>query len=177
MLTTKQQKWVDHLSDVHKIQIFPFDPKSSEKFQKIKKKIQSIFGPEIKVLHRGASSFGISGQAEIDVYIPVKVEKMDEMASEMEKFFGKTKSIYPKERIKFYSFTDKTKLEIMITNESCKSWTDGELFYEYLIKNKKTLEKYRKLKEGGNSLSVREYYRRKIEFINDILSKIKQSKF
>jgi len=34
-----------------------------------------------------------------------------------------------------------------------------------------TLEEYRKMKEEGNGLSVREYYLRKTEYVNEILAK------
>lgn len=171
MITPSQQKWIDHLSDVDKIKISPFDPKSSLKFEEIKKQIRSVLGENLEVLHRGASALEISGQSEIDVYIPVPVDMMDQMTVKMEKVFGKPKSIYPEERTKFIKFIDKTKLEIMITNQSCQSWIDGEFFYKYLNEHKDALEEYRGLKEGGNGMSVREYYRRKIEFINEILKK------
>lgn len=32
MLTPAQQKWVDHLSDTNKVEIFPYDIKCNEKF-------------------------------------------------------------------------------------------------------------------------------------------------
>lgn len=38
MLTAKQKKWIDHLSDETKIKIVPFDPTSQEKFERVKKK-------------------------------------------------------------------------------------------------------------------------------------------
>lgn len=40
MLTTDQQKWIDHLSNEDLIVIKPYDPTCNEKFEKIKKKIQ-----------------------------------------------------------------------------------------------------------------------------------------
>ena len=42
MITPAQQKWIDHLSDVDKIVIFPYDPKAPEKFEQVKSEIQSI---------------------------------------------------------------------------------------------------------------------------------------
>ncbi len=45
-------------------------------------------------------------------------------------------------------------------------------FENYLKEHPQALEEYRKLKELGDGLSTREYYRRKIEFINDILEKV-----
>jgi GrpB-like predicted nucleotidyltransferase (UPF0157 family) len=172
MITLEQQKWIDHLSDTSKTEIFPFDPKSGDKFEQIKSQIQSILGTDIEVLHRGASSLGISGQKEIDVYIPIPPEKIDEFAVEMEKVFGKPKSIYLLERTKFLAYIDGTKLEIMLTNKDHQNWVNGERFFNYIKGNKEALESYKKLKEEGNGVSCREYYRRKTEFINDVLSKI-----
>ena len=171
MLTKDQQKWVDHLSDVDTINILPFNTNVGKIFEEIKEQIKLILGKETEVVHRGASGLGISGQSEIDVYIPVRAEKIEPMASKMEVVFGKPKSIYPEERTKFIKFVEGTKLEIILVNKACKSWIDGEIFNTYLKKNISVLEEYRKLKEDGNGLSVREYYRRKIEFINDILSR------
>lgn len=171
MLTPTQQQWVDHLSDVDKIQIFPYDLKAPEKFEQIKSEIKSIIGTEFEILHRGASAMGISGQKEIDVYIPMPAEKIEELAPKMEAVWGKPKSVYPQERTKFYRHIDGTRIEIMLTNKDHQSWIDGERHFNYLKQNPEALEQYRKIKEDGDGVSVREYYRRKIEFINEILSR------
>lgn len=171
MLTPAQQKWVDHLSDTDKVEIFPFDSMCNEKFEQIKSQIESAIGTEFEILHRGASSLGISGQKEIDVYIPIRPEQIEELTPKMERVFGKPKSVYPLERTKFIARIDGTRIEIMLTNQDHQSWIDGERFMSYLRANPEELERYRKLKEEGAGVSIREYYRRKIEFINDILSK------
>jgi GrpB-like predicted nucleotidyltransferase (UPF0157 family) len=173
MLTPAQQKWVDHLSDTDKIKIFPYDPTVEEKFQKIKFEIQSVIGTEFEILHRGASALGISGQKEIDIYIPMPAETIEELAPKMEVVFGKPKSVYVLERTKFIAKIDTTKIEIMLTNQKHQSWIDGEKHFNYLKQNPEELEQYRKLKEDGDGVSVREYYRRKIEYINEILSKVR----
>lgn len=171
MLTDAQQEWVNHLSDTDKIEIFPYDPMVEEKFEKIKSEIESVIGTEFEVLHRGASGLGISGQKEIDVYIPVPPERIEELTTKMETVWGRPKSIYPTERTKFYRYIDGTKIEVMITNKDHESWMNGEKHFYYLKQNPEALERYKKLKEDGGGLSVREYYRRKIEFINEILSR------
>jgi len=43
---------------------------------------------------------------------------------------------------------------------------------KYLKENPEALERYRKLKEEAAGVNTGEYYRRKIEFINEILSKV-----
>jgi GrpB-like predicted nucleotidyltransferase (UPF0157 family) len=169
MLTPTQQKWVDHLSDTNKVEIFPLDSKCNKKFEQIKSQIQSAIGTEFEILHRGASSLGISGQKEIDVYIPIPGEMIQGLIPRMEQVFGKPSSIYLLERTKFRPTIDGTVIEIMLINKEHESWIRGERFYEYLKENPETLEKYKKLKEDATGVSTREYYRRKIEFINEVL--------
>lgn len=171
MLTIEQEKWVNHLSDENKIKIIPFDISAEEKFQKIKRKIIDCFGKDIDVRHCGATSFGISGQDEIDVYLPVLPEEFDSFVAQMEKIFGKPRSLYPLERVRFMTNVDEKHVDIFVINKEHESWKNSVKFEKYLRNNAEALEKYRKLKEDGGGLSVREYYRRKIEFINQILMK------
>lgn len=168
MLTLDQQKWIDHLSDTDLIHIFPFDPTSEEKFLKVKSQVQATIGHGFEVLHRGASALGISGQKELDIYIPVSAEEMFSLAQKMEKVFGKPKSIYP-ERIKFYVYVDGTRAEVILYDKNHPSWTKQEKFFQFLMEDSQALNAYKKLKEESDALSVREYYRRKVEFINDIM--------
>ncbi len=172
MLTPAQQKWVDHLSDTNKVEIFPFDSKCNEKFEQVKFQIKSAIGTEFEILHRGATSLGISGQKEIDVYIPIPPEKIEELTPKMEQVFGKPKSVYPLERTKFIAKIEGTMIEIMLTNQDHNSWIDSERFMSHLKENPEALEQYRRLKEEGAGVTTREYYRRKIEFINEILGRM-----
>jgi GrpB-like predicted nucleotidyltransferase (UPF0157 family) len=167
-LNPEQEKWVMHLSDTDKIKIVPYDQDTERKFEKVKKLIKEVLGEDVVVVHRGASSFKISGQNEMDIFIPVPENRMEELRLNMAKVFT-PKSIYPKERIKFLYYIDGVKAEIIIVNEASKSWSNGEKFYKYLSNHQEALERYRLLKENGDGLSVREYYRRKMEFINEIL--------
>jgi GrpB-like predicted nucleotidyltransferase (UPF0157 family) len=125
----------------------------------------------MKVEHRGATSLGISGQGELDVYIPVSAEKFDSLLIPLAKEFGKAGSIYPRERARFVTYVDETKVEIFVINEKGKSWKDGCAFENYLKTHQKYLKAYEKLKEDARGLSTRTYYRKKIEFINGILHK------
>jgi len=168
MLTPEQEKWVGHLNTTGRVEIFPYDEKTPEKFEQIKSQIQSVIG-NVEVLHRGASSLGISGQKEIDVYIPITAEQIVEYTPKMEAVFGKPHSVYPNERTKFFAIIDGTKIEIMLTNKDHPSWINGERFMNCLKENPEALERYRKLKEECAGLNNQQYYRRKIEFINEIL--------
>ncbi len=90
----------------------------------------------------------------------------------MERVFGKPTSIYLLERTKFLVKIDGTTVEIMLINKKHKGWIDGETFMSYLKENPDALEQYRILKEEATGVSTREYYTRKINFINEILSKV-----
>lgn len=172
MLTPEQEKWIAHLSDETKIKIVPFDPSAPEKFEKIKTKICSTLGNEVKVYHCGATCLGISGQDEIDVYIPVPEQNFNSFISPLTEMFGQPASHYPLERARFKTFVDGKHVDVFLINETSSGWINGVKFENYLRSHPEALESYRILKENGNGLSTREYYRRKIEFINYILSKI-----
>lgn len=177
MLTLAQEKWIAHLSDETKIKIVPFDPSSVEKFEKIKAKIWSVFGNKINVYHCGATNLGISGQDEIDVYIPVPKQSFNSLITPLADLFGPPASHYPLERARFKTFIDEKHIDVFLINETSSGWINGVKFEKYLRSHPKALESYRVLKEKGNGLSTREYYRRKIEFINDILAKENNSKY
>lgn len=170
MLTTDQEKWINHLSATDKIKIIPYNPKTKEVFEKVKKEIREVLGA-VEVSHRGATSLGISGQGEADCYIPVDESVFDEHLEKLTGCFGKAGSIYLLRRARFVKYIDGIKIEIFLINEKSDDWLNGLKFENYLKNHSDALENYKKLKENGDGLSVQDYYRRKIEFINDILSK------
>src|SRR3989304_6976860 len=149
MLTKKQKIWLKHLSSEKKIVIVPFDPTAEQKFQKIKHKISTIL-PRVSVEHRGATSLGISGQDEIDIYIPVSPSKFNSLIKSLIKLFGKLRSIYPLERIRFRTRVDRKRIDLFLINKDSDGWRNGVKFEKYLKSNPKVLEEYRKLKEDGN---------------------------
>jgi len=171
MLTEKQLNWIKHLSDDDKIVIKPCDPKAIKKFNIVKKKIQKFLGKKIPIVHRGASNLGISGQDEIDIYIPVSKNKFNKTLNQLKKFFGLPASLYALERARFVTSQGSKYTTVSLMNNSHSGWINGEKFEKYLRSHPTSLEAYRLLKEKGNGLSVREYYRRKLEFINEILTK------
>jgi hypothetical protein len=147
MITAEQQKWLDHLSDSDKISVVPFDSTCEEKFLIIKKTIQHVFGSGQLVLHRGASSLKISGQDEIDIYVPVPAERFAEVVNLMKNLFGNYKSYYQSKRARFVTFEDKKHIDVFVVNETDDDWINGEKFYKYLLTHSETLESYRRLKE------------------------------
>lgn len=174
MITRDQQKWLDHLSDTDKITIKPYDPKSSEIFRAVKNKIISKIG-KVRVLHRGASYLKISGQDEIDIYIPVSPNDFDKYVGKMSKAFGDPGSLYSLVRARFRINGYEKHIDVFVINKEDKGWTDSEVLTKYLKSHKKVLDEYRKLKEDGNDLSTKEYYTKKIIFINKVLKSAKRN--
>lgn len=171
MLSKKQQTWLNHLSSEKKINILPYDPRVNEIFFKIKSKIQDNLGKDIRVKHRGASSLGISGQDEIDVYVPVPPSEFDSYIPKMSKVFGEPRSLYPLERVRFSEEIDGKKIDLFLINEEHDDWINGCKFENYLKSHPIDLERYKKLKEEMDGFTVKDYYTRKNEFINKILKK------
>ncbi len=66
---------------------------------------------------------------------------------------------------------DGKRIDIYLINKDAPSYLNGVRFENRLKSHPDDLDRYKILKEEGSGLSVREYYRRKIEFINEILAK------
>lgn len=171
MLTVNQKKWLAHLSDEDRIIIVPFDPTAEQKYQSIRQKIQNILGKDIPVQHRGATSLGISGQDEIDIYIPVSPTKFNSLINPLQNIFGPPKSLYPLERARFVTEENGKHIDVFLINKNHDGWINSVKFENYLKSHPKALDEYRNLKEDGNGLTVREYYKKKTIFINKILKK------
>lgn len=169
MLTPEQEKWIAHLSDQDQVIILPLDPTAEEKFAVVKAKIQQVLCPETRVEHRGATSLGISGQDEIDVYVPVPESQFDALIEPLTAAFGSPRSRYPGERARFVMLVDGKHVDIFLINENCTGWINGTKFDTYLRAHPAVLEQYRLHKEAGHGLSMREYYRRKTIFFNQVL--------
>lgn len=171
MLSKKQKDWLNHLSSEKKINILPFDPRVNEIFLKVRDKIQDNLGKDTIVEHRGASSLGISGQDEIDVYVPVPPSVFDSYIPKMSKVFGEPRSLYPLERVRFSEEIDGKKIDLFLINEEHDDWINGCKFENYLKLHSKDLDKYKRLKEEMNGFSVKDYYTKKNKFINKTLRK------
>lgn len=169
MLTPAQEEWLAHLPNDDFIEIFPYNPSSPRYFEHIKHKILSRL-PYSEVVHKGASSLGISGQGELDIYIPVTPSEFNSYLEPLISLFGQPQSHYPVERARFVDRVENTKAEIFLINKEGDGWIRSEKFEANLKKNPAALKEYRILKEQGKGLSTRAYYRRKIGFINEILN-------
>ncbi len=171
IITADQERWISHLRDDDHVVIKPYDPTSEQKFEAVRAKILATLGSEVEVKHRGATGLKISGQDEIDIYIPVPPDKFDSLIAPLSNLFGPPRSHYHLERARFVTIQDGKHVDVFLINQTCRGWLDGEKFETYLRSHPEGLEEYRKLKEEGDGLSTRQYYRKKVEFINEILGK------
>jgi GrpB-like predicted nucleotidyltransferase (UPF0157 family) len=170
MLTPDQEKWINHLSDTKTIQIVPFDQTCEEKYLQVKAAVQRVLGFDQDVVHGGASSLGVSGQDEIDIYVPVPVYNFYKVVERIKNLYGDAHSLYPLKRAHFVTAITGKHIDIFVINEADAGWKDSLLFMAFLRSHSEALEKYRRFKESNAGLTMREYYRRKTEFINEILS-------
>ncbi len=170
MLTKADIKWLNHLSNSKKVKIVPYNPKVKSMFEKQRKEILGILGQNIKVLHFGASGLGISGQKEIDVVIPTSLNNFDKFIEKLKRIYGEPRSFSPGNRVRFNHKQSDINIEIVIVNKNSEGWKRNLEFDLYLRTHPEALEAYRKLKESYHGMGIRKYYRKKMEFINDILA-------
>jgi len=169
MLTAEQNKWVAHLDNKKKVGIFPYNPKTKEVFKKIEEEIKRLL-KNIEILHCGSTALEILGQGEIDLYIPVIKKDFENYLGKLTEHFGEPGSVYPLRRARFVRHIDDIKIEIFLMNKETEDWINHIKFESYLKQNKKALEEYIKIKQESDGLTVQEYYIKKLEFINKILS-------
>lgn len=169
MLTSDQAKWIDSLSD-RQILVVPYDPRSEDLFNKVRDRIHTILGHDVVVEHCGASGLGISGQDEIDVSIAVMKDKFADYIPLLEVEFGPVRSQYP-DRARLEAREEGKKIDLKIVDMNHANYLRGKAFELHLRKYPEDLEAYRILKEEASGMSAKEYYRRKTEFINDILAR------
>ena len=169
MLTPEQEEWIESLSD-RTISIVPYDPRTEELFTKVKERIFSVLGTDVEIEHCGASSFGISGQNEIDVSVVVEKEKFEDYIPKLEKIFGPVRTIYSS-RARFEVREDGKKIDLKLVDAKHSNYLEGKRFENYLRSHPKDLERYRIIKEECDGMTIKEYYRRKTEFINEIVRK------
>jgi GrpB-like predicted nucleotidyltransferase (UPF0157 family) len=174
MLSAADKKWLANISDNEKIEIIPYDPNAEALFSKQKEQLKDILGPNIKVLHVGASGMGISGQDEIDIAIPIMAKHFDTLVDKLQKKYGKPDSFQPGIRARYNMYHSGKKMEVALINQQSPQWQRTITFERYLKTHPELLKAYKELKEMNNGRSKREYYHQKIEFINDILDKADQ---
>ena len=169
MLTDKQEKWLEHLSDTNKTVLNPFNTKVLIEFISLKKKLQKILGRDTAILLKGSSSLGISGKGELDVYIPVSRSDFDSTFGKLESVIGQPGSYYPYEGVRFNLVENKTQVELFLIN--AESWKQLNIFEDWLRCHPEDLQNYEKIKVSLVGKSTQEYYKKKLIFFNTIIEK------
>lgn len=172
MMTLEQETWLTELNDIDSVEIFPYNTETKEKFIRIKRLLHSILGQDTVVEHRGSTSFEISGQGELDIFIPIATEFFDSMIIPLEQVFGKPQSHYFLDCLCFIATVDTIKVKIFVITDNSKSWSNIHIFEEYVREYPEALNAYRIFKGEGHSLSTQAYHRKKLEFINAVLDKM-----
>lgn len=175
MLAEEQISWLNKLSDKNKVKIVPYNPKFKEIFRQQQTEIQSILGLDVVVLHKGASALGISGKGDVDIYIPIEVENFDSYFGKLKEVLGEPGSHYPLERVRWNRHIDDIEVEIFLVNQDAEFFRDSLKFWNHLETHPDVLDEYRQIKEEAEGTSTREYYTRKVIFINKIMGLINGS--
>lgn len=170
MLTRAQENWIAQFPDNDHVTIFPPDPTAPWKFEAVKRKIHAVLGPLVRVEHCGATSLGVCGQDEINVFIPVSEDEFNTFLTPLTAAFGPLRSYYRRESARFVTFENGKHIDITLINANSPSWLNGRKFECYLKSHPEALHRYQQLKESSQGMSTQAYYRRKIEFINAILA-------
>ncbi|OHA58572.1 MAG: hypothetical protein A2571_02270 [Candidatus Vogelbacteria bacterium RIFOXYD1_FULL_44_32] len=169
MITPEQEAWINTLSD-RTISIFPYDPKAEELFKVVSDKIHDLLGEDVLVEHSGSTIFGIAGQDEIDVAVVASKAQFADYIPKLETIFGPVRSSYP-DRARFEVKEAGKKIDLKIVDVDHPNYREGKIFEDYLKTHPADLEYYKVFKEESDGLTLKEYYRRKIEFTNEILAK------
>jgi hypothetical protein len=69
---------------------------------------------------RGSTFLGISGQGEVDLYIPIAKKYFNNYLAKLIKYLGEPGSIYELRRARFIKYIDGIKIEIFLINKNSK---------------------------------------------------------
>ena len=166
MLTTDEEDFLSKQTDKI-ITVKPFNPSCITVATKIINRIKAVF-PNADVRHLGASSLGLSGQNDIDMYILSDPSDFDKYLSGLIKLFGETKwRKYDSNAWKFIE--DGIEVELYLTDPTSKPMQRQIGVYNALKASKKLQKEYEKLKEKFNGKSWIEMQKAKYTFYHKVL--------
>ena len=166
MLADDQKRWLDTLPGTDTIEIVPYTPQAKEVFQQQQAEIQSILGADAVELHKGATAWGISGQGDVDIYVPVSISQFDSELDKLRGALGEPASVYPHTRVRWNRTVAGMKVEIQLVNQDAEFYRNNVAFWDYLETHPTALAEYERVKAEAAGTSTREYYTRKVLFIN-----------
>lgn len=168
MISEEEKTFLKTIPASKKVFIKPFNPKIKEISEEIISKIRNLF-PALKVLYMGASSLGISGQNDIDIYTLSNPKNFNKYLPELIKIFGKPLHKHDKS-IEWKFKRSGFDVEFYLTDPKSPSVQRQIQIFNILKSNKKLLKEYENLKLSFNGKSFRDYQKAKYEFYNRILT-------
>lgn len=167
MLTSDEIDYLNKIPADKKVSIRPFNSKVSSIAESIVRSVVQIY-PGLEVKHMGASSLGISGQNDVDVYAFSDPEYFDKYLPGLNKIFGKPP--HKHETFCEWKFKkDKLDVEFYLTEKNSKTMQKQIKIFEILKDNIDLLKEYEDLKSSMNGKSFKEYQKKKYEFYHKIL--------
>lgn len=168
MVTKDEEDFLSKQKD-RIVSVKPFNPNCRKVSQDIIKKILSV-SPDANVRHLGASSLGLSGQNDVDLYVLSKPEDFDKYLPGLIKLFSET--VWRKYDSNAWKFKqDGIEVELYLTDPTSKPMKRQLGVYEALKSNRTLQKEYEALKEKFNGKSWLEMQKAKYEFYHKILDK------
>ena len=148
-----------------------------EIFEKEKTNLSAI--PNIKIEHIGSTAVkGLGGKGIIDIMVGVKKRDMNKVSKYIIKkrfiLINKEKNRWFFEKDICYPSVKRIHVQLIPLNS--EMWKDAIIFRDYLVSNKKTREKYAKIKKVASKKAKGDgfsYRKHKNSLIKEILEKIR----
>ncbi|MBU3913869.1 MAG: GrpB family protein [Nanoarchaeota archaeon] len=161
--------WFDKFSATEKVKILPHNPKIHEIAEEFIKSLHKLIGKKIEIERRGASTLGISGKGEIDLYVRVFPEQFSRCLRLLKERFGEPQGVESGRRARFNYFERGIEIEIILIHKDHPDEIEGRKFFNYLKMHPKALKEYERVKKKYAQISEREYYLQKAKFIAEII--------
>lgn len=167
MLTQDEKNYLSKIDLNKKVFVNPFDPKAKKVGNSIVSKIKKEF-PKLVIHFMGATSLGIAGQNDIDIYAISNPRDFSKYLPTFEKLFGKPKSIH--DTFMEWDFVQEDyPIELYLTDDSSPSMKRQIKVFNVLKANQELRKEYEVLKLKFDNKSFRDYQKAKYEFYNKIL--------
>lgn len=162
--------WFDKFSTTEKVKILPPNPRLNQIGEEFLDYLRNLLGKDIEIERRGASTLGISGKGEMDIYVRVLPEQFSKCLKILKKKYGEPGRI-EELRARFNSKYEGIDVEIILINKDHPDEIEGRKFFSYLKTHPESLKEYEVVKKKSAQISEREYYLQKDKFIRKILKK------
>lgn len=172
MLNNDQKNYLKKIPADKIISISPFNTDTTLVTHEIIQAINRLL-PDIEVKHMGASSLGISGQNDIDIYALSESTDFNKYLPSLIKLFGlpEHKHLSSVEwKFKKNGFD----IELYLTDPHTDTMQQQLAVYNALKNNLPLLKKYETMKISMNGKSFRDYQKKKYEFFNKILKTFRE---